>query len=168
MHYLSENTKTLSTFNVENNLYLFDLYRDKISPLTINNILSGSYSIIENLVSKDNYQLYFHAFILHESIANNDLNSLIFIRRNKIKFDCDNDDASMGLFTSEKGLQQFYNKNPIEDTEHNSYSIQTFESGLAFSFPFADYGYDIEYIIFEEKIIGFRIQGISRHINKTL
>jgi len=166
MNYLPEKTEELSTLEINSNLILFDLSNNK-ELLKIDNILPGKYKIFKNVVQDyiedDVHSIFAHAFVLHESIAAKDLSTHNWNHKDKLYFDFFMDEAYMGLFTSPIGLKQFEEKNPtFEDAVNNPEMVQTFDSGLAFSFPYADDGFPIELIKVEEKIIGFRIQSIGK------
>lgn len=166
MKYLPENTQKIVEIEIKDTLFLFDLNDDEKEKTQINNILPGKYNIFQNIVSDDTEDdcrsVFIHAFILHESISQ-DLNIHNWSKKDSIFFDTSVDEGYVGLFNSPKGLEEFKKKNvSFEEATVNPEMVQNFESGLAFCFPFADYGNPIEIMKLEEKIVGFRIQGIGK------
>ncbi len=169
MKYSPEKTQELSTLEIGNSLILFDLSDNK-EKLKIDNILQGKYKVLKNIVQDytedDIHYVYAHAFILHESIPEKDLNTHDWNHKNQLCFDFCMDENYMGLFTSSIGLKQFKEKNPtFEEAVNNPEMVQSFDSGLAFSIPYADDGYPIEFIKEDEKIVGFRIQSIGKEFD---
>lgn len=177
MNYLSQNSQKINVFEVEHTLDIIDVNPLELdSDLSnynvigkIENILPGKYTVIKNIVSEEMDELdmtqaiYAHVFVLHESIANLPLNDHEW-KKNKMFFNfLANDDTYIAMVSSHEGIKEFKKQNYMsEKTYVDSEMVESLPDGLMFSNPHADYGQEIEYLKLNDKIVGFRIQGLEK------
>lgn len=177
MNYLSQNSQKINVFEVEHTLDIIDVNPLELdSDLSnynvigkIENILPGKYTVIKNIVSQEMDELdmtqaiYAHVFVLHESIANLPLNDHEW-KKNKMFFNfLANDDTYVAMVSSHEGIKEFKKQNHMsEKTYVDAEMVESLPDGLMFSNPHADYGQEIEYLKLNDKIVGFRIQGVGK------
>lgn len=177
MNYLSENSQTINIFEVKNSLDVIvmnplDTDISKYNVIgKIENILHGKYTVIKNIVSEEidevdmTQAVYAHVFVLHESIAKLPLNDHQW-KKNKIFFDFEADDETyIAMLSSHESIKEFKKQNYIsKKTYVNAEMVEPLPAGLMFANPHADDGdgQEIDYLKINDKIVGFRIQGVGK------